>query len=63
MINGNDEMINLRNAIMIITLKLRLLHLNTSASASLRGETLEARETRVLSETEQYFHTRVYESY
>ncbi|MEK9162799.1 MAG: AAA family ATPase [Chloroflexota bacterium] len=55
MINGNDETINLRNAIMIITSNFGSQLIQHERIGFSRGETLEARETRVLSETEQYF--------
>jgi ATP-dependent Clp protease ATP-binding subunit ClpA/protein subunit release factor A len=56
LINGNDEIVNLRNSIFILTS-------NFGATAIERGgrlgypigETVEAREKRVVSETENYF--------
>lgn len=55
LINGNDELVNLRNAIFILTSNFGARLIESSRLGFAAGESLEAREKRVLSETEAYF--------
>jgi ATP-dependent Clp protease ATP-binding subunit ClpA/protein subunit release factor A len=55
LINGNDEIVNLRNSIFILTSNFGAQLLYQPRLGFKRDETAEARETRILSETEQYF--------
>jgi len=55
LINGNEETINLRNSIFIITSNFGARLIEQGQLGFAVRETLEAREKQVLSETEQYF--------
>ena len=55
LINGNDEIVNLRNSIFILTSNFGAQLLYQPKLGFNRGETAEARETRILTETERYF--------
>ncbi|MBI3242775.1 MAG: AAA family ATPase [Chloroflexi bacterium] len=55
LINGNDEIVNLRNSIFILTSNFGAQLLYQPKLGFNRGETPEARETRILTETERYF--------
>jgi ATP-dependent Clp protease ATP-binding subunit ClpA/protein subunit release factor A len=55
LINGNDEIVNLRNAIFILTSNFGARLIEHGRIGFAVSETAEAREKRVLSETEQYF--------
>ncbi len=55
LINGNDELVNLRNAIFILTSNFGAKLIEHGRIGFAVSETIEAREKRVLSETEQYF--------
>ncbi len=55
LINGNDETINLRNAIFILTSNFGARLIEQDQIGFNVRESLEAREKRVLSETEEYF--------
>ncbi len=54
-INGNEELVNLRNAILILTSNFGAQLIQQDKFGFKQGETIEAREKRVLSETEAYF--------
>jgi protein subunit release factor B len=55
LINGNDEQVNLRNAIFILTSNFGARLIEHGRLGFAANETVEARERRVLSETEAYF--------
>ncbi|MBM4423304.1 MAG: PCRF domain-containing protein [Chloroflexi bacterium] len=55
LINGNDETVNLRNSIIILTSNFGAQLMQQEKLGFKQGETMEAREKRVLSETEDYF--------
>jgi ATP-dependent Clp protease ATP-binding subunit ClpC len=55
LINGNDELVNLRNAIFILTSNFGARLIEHGRIGFAVTETVEAREKRVLSETEAYF--------
>jgi protein subunit release factor A/MoxR-like ATPase len=55
LINGNDELVNLRNAIFILTSNFGARLIEHARLGFAATETVEARERRVLSETEAYF--------
>lgn len=55
LINGNDETVNLRNSIIILTSNFGAQLMQQDKIGFKQGETMEAREKRVLSETEDYF--------
>src|SRR5579859_2486329 len=55
LINGNDELVNLRNAIFILTSNFGARLIEYGRIGFAVSETIEAREKRVLSETEAYF--------
>jgi hypothetical protein len=55
LINGNDELVNLRNAIFILTSNFGARLIEHGRIGFAASETVEARERRVLSETEAYF--------
>ncbi len=55
LINGNDETVNLRNSIIILTSNFGARMMQQERLGFSAGETAEAREKRVLSESEQYF--------
>jgi hypothetical protein len=55
LINGNDEVVNLRNAIFILTSNFGARLIEHGRLGFAVTESVEARERRVLSETEQYF--------
>lgn len=55
LINGNDEMVNLRNSIIILTSNFGAQLIEQARIGFNVNETTEAREKRVLSETEAYF--------
>ena len=54
-INGNEEVVNLRNSIIILTSNFGAQLMQMDKMGFKQGESMEAREKRVLSETEQYF--------
>ena len=55
LINGHDELINLRNSIIIITSNLGARLVEQGRLGFSTGETFETREKRVMAETERYF--------
>lgn len=55
LINGSDETVNLRNSIIILTSNFGAQLMQQDKIGFKQGETMEAREKRVLSETEDYF--------
>ena len=55
LINGNDELVNLRNAIFILTSNFGARLIEHGRIGFAVTETVDAREKRVLSETEAYF--------
>lgn len=56
LINGNDEIVNLRNSIFILTSNFGAMMVERGGRLGYPiGETLEAREKRVVTETENYF--------
>jgi ATP-dependent Clp protease ATP-binding subunit ClpA/protein subunit release factor A len=55
LINGNDETVNLRNSIFILTSNFGAQMIERGGMGFPLHETPEAREKRVLSETERYF--------
>ncbi len=55
LVNGNDETVNLRNSIIILTSNFGSQFIEQGRIGFNVNETLEAREKRVLSETERYF--------
>jgi ATP-dependent Clp protease ATP-binding subunit ClpC len=55
LINGNDELVNLRNAIFILTSNFGARLIEHGRIGFAVTETVDARERRVLSETEAYF--------
>jgi ATP-dependent Clp protease ATP-binding subunit ClpC len=55
LINGNDEQVNLRNAIFILTSNFGARLIEHGRIGFALTETVDARERRVLSETEAYF--------